>query len=197
MRPIWIFFQVLSVPWALLLLKVLRTHVVHENEVLYGNKSLVISNHECKLDPFFILTAYSVRYSVTHVPFRFPVLEEYMSKAFLGKVISLFGGFSIGSTIEQKAKNLFYSRSILEEGGSLVIFPEARLVSSVHNFEEFQKGYTYLITDNTQIILAKLENFHMFHTKIFAKKRPIITFKTIPSNTTKEEVLESIKEFYK
>lgn len=188
--------QVATVPIILLLLKILRTKIVHENNIPRERGCLIISNHECKLDPFFILNGYGFRKSVVNIPFQFPALEEYMSKPFLGKVITFFGGFSVGETITEKARSLFYIRSVLEKKGSILIFPEARLVKGDHNFEDFQKGYTYLISDNVQVILTKLEGFHSAHKELFHKKRPRITFRTIPSQTKKEEALRIIKEFY-
>jgi 1-acyl-sn-glycerol-3-phosphate acyltransferase len=196
MKLTWIFFQALSVPFTTLLLKVLRVKVVYENSVPFEKSCLVISNHESKLDPFFILTSYSLESIVRGIPFRFPVDEEYMKKKFLGRVISFFGGFSVGSTMGERAKSLFYIRNILGKNGSVLIFPEARLVDTNHRFEDFQKGYTYLVTGKTQIILVRLEHFHNYQKKIFDKKRPVITFRTIPSSTKKEDALKIIKEFY-
>lgn len=196
MKLVWTFLQIITVPLVWVLLKALRVSVVHENDVPSERGCLIISNHECKLDPFFILNAYGIQKSIINVPFQFPALEEYMEKFFLGKVIALFGGFSIGATIDEKARSLFYIRDVLMKKGSVLIFPEARLVNGDHKFEDFQKGYTYLMTPNTQVILAKLERFHSYGKHFFATKRPRITFHTIPASTKKEEAMTIIKDFY-
>lgn len=196
MKIVWIILQVTTIPLVQIILKALRVSVVHENDVPPEKGCLIISNHECKLDPFFILNAYGLKKSTVNIPFQFPVLNEYMDKFFLGKVIASFGGFAIGATIDQKARNLFYIRDVLMKKGSVLIFPEARLVNGDHKFEDFQKGYTYLMTPNTQVILAKLERFHSYGKHFFATKRPRITFHTIPSSVTKEEAMGIIKDFY-
>ncbi len=196
MKIIWVLFQISIVPLVLLLLKVLRVRIIFENEVPPERGCLIISNHECKLDPFFILNAYGFRKNMVNIPFQFPVVHQYMEMGLLSKIISLFGGFSVGKTLEEKAKSLFYMRSVLEKKGSILIFPEGKLIKKNHDFRNFQKGYTFLMTKDTQIILSRIENFHRLQHHFFLKTRPIIRFKTIKSGTSKEEVLEIIKNFY-
>ena len=196
MRLAWIFSQVVTTPLVWVFLRVLRVVVVHENDIPPQRGCLIICNHECKMDPFFVLNAYGLKKTFVNVPYQFPVLDEYMDKFLLGKIIASFGGFSIGTTIEEKARSLFYIRDVLVKRGSVLIFPEARLVNGDHKFEDFQKGYTHLITPGTQVILAKLENFHSYSKYFFSKRRPRITFHTIPASTKKEEAMTVIEDFY-
>jgi 1-acyl-sn-glycerol-3-phosphate acyltransferase len=196
MKALWIFLQIITVPAILIVRIIFRIRVVFENDIQPEKGCLMISTHEGKFDPFYVLNFYGFWKSIWNVPYRFPVIHEYMIKKILKYIITAFGGYDIGDTIEEKAKMLFYTRKVLENKGSIVIFPEGRLVKGGHDFIHFQKGYTFLITEGTQVILVKMYNMHHLLKTFFSKKRPSITYRTIPSSASHDEVLQIIESFY-
>ncbi len=188
--------QILSHPFTMLIKWFFRIRVIHKNRIPPQKGCLFISTHESKLDPFYVLSFYGFWNSVVNVPYRFPVLHEYMQKGMLTKIITWFGGYDIGETLEEKAKMLFYTRKILSSFGGVVIFPEARLVKGGHLFTDFQKGYQFLTMEGIQIILVKFDGIHSLWRNFFSKKRPSVTYYTLPSSMTKEEVEKEIQTFY-
>ena len=196
MKLLWIFLQIATIPFILIIKVIFRIKVIHENDIPSERGCLMISNHEGKLDPFYVLNYYGFWKSVQNVPYRFPVIHEYMIKKILKYIITAFGGYNFGETFEAKAKGLFYSRKILEEGGSLVIFPEGRIVRGNHNFINFQKGYSFLLIEGVQVILVKMHCMYNLRSTFFSKSRPSITYRTIPSSIPHEEALKIIEAFY-
>lgn len=196
MRTLWLLLQVVAIPIISLLQILLRVKIIHVNDIKAKKGCIFISNHQHKIDPFFILNGYGFRKMIVNIPYRFPVTNSYMKKRILRKIIASFGGYSVGETIEEKAKMLFYAREILENKGGVVIFPEGKIVKNIFDYRTFQAGYTFLVSENPQIILTKIENMHTPWLSFFNRKRPKITYYTIDTDVSKEMVLDRIKNFY-
>ncbi len=196
MKVLWVFLQIATIPFIWLIKVIFRIKIIHENTVPPEKGCLMISTHESKIDPFYILNYYGLWKTVVNVPYRFPVMHEYMEKKIIGHIISCFGGYDIGDTFEKKAKILFYTRKIIEEKGSLVIFPEGRIIKGDHDFVHFQNGYRFLLTESTQVILVKMHNIHALLSTFFSRKRPYIIYRTIPSSVPSKEALKIIEQFY-
>ncbi len=189
--------QIFSIPIIFCFIKLLRIDIQWKNELTKNRKNLlIISNHQSKLDPFLILSALGLKHTYNRTPFRFPVMADFVRRFPLGILITLFGGYDIGKTLEEKARALFYTRNLIATGNSVLIFPEGKIVRGSLDFRTFQKGYTTLLICDPILLLVKIDNFSNMPSHFFKKERPRIIFFTVKSSLTNEEKQKVIEQFY-
>lgn len=196
-KKLWFTIQILAAPFLVCLIKLLRVQILWENKFEENQKNLlIISNHQSKLDPFLILASVGLKHTYARLPFRFPVMAKFARSFPIGFFITLFGGYDIGETLEEKAKALFYTRNLIATGNSVLIFPEGKIVHGVSDFRTFQKGYTALLVCNPNLLLVKIDNFSSMTTHFFRKKRPSIIFSEVKNSLNYEEKQKVIEQFY-
>lgn len=121
--------------------------------------TVLISNHQSNVDPFLILSCFSLRQFLNIVPVRFPVADHvYKDKKLNPRffpILKILGCFSIGDTATKKMRALFYIKQLLEQGVTLLIFPEGK-----HNQEikvtEFKQGINFFKDAADSMVLIKL-----------------------------------------
>lgn len=162
---------------------------------------LLISNHQSKFDPFAITCGVGMKNFVNSIcPTRYPVTSEYMRRPFLGRVISLIGGYDIGDTTVERMKKLLYTRELLvAKKQNVLIFPEGKINRTIDlSTEEFQKGVEILFRNNIPIIFVRLTNLNTITwLNFFKKTEKTIRYSNILINATSEEKMNKMIEFYK
>ena len=156
---------------------------------------LFVSNHQSYLDPFLIISSLPLFGGLlSTTPVRFPTTPDYMEKHILSPVATLFGCYSIGSNQAMRMQRLIFTRDILRKGGSLLLFPQGRLLPINTLLEnKYEKGVSMLFETKASIIFVKIENFHTF----FSSKKKSITFSSITDGgLTKEEKENVMRIFY-
>ena len=87
--------QFATIPVNYILSKLLKLKVVRPSNFHLEHGTLIIANHQSKVDPFLISTHVGKKNILNIVPIRYPVTPEYMNKKILGffiRLLALGGG---------------------------------------------------------------------------------------------------------
>jgi 1-acyl-sn-glycerol-3-phosphate acyltransferase len=136
----FIIIQILTIPANLFLTKLLRLKVDRPSDFKITHGTLIIANHQSRVDPFLISTHIGFKNLHHTLPIRYPVTPEYMHRPILGFCIRLLGGYNIGNDPLERLKKLIFTRSLLKHGYSVVLFPEGKITRDKDMVNDFKKG---------------------------------------------------------
>lgn len=133
-----------------------------------GRGSLIIANHQSKLDPFMILAQFPFRTFCRTIPIRFPVAHKEYTRY---KCLRIFGAYDIGETNREKMLGLYKTRQYLADGYSIMIFPEGKLSKS-DELGELKMGVSFLVSHAKSVLFVKIAGFNI-------KKDRLVSFSDI------------------
>lgn len=114
---VWLFFQTQRQVY----LQKKRFHIHKESH----EKIILIANHVSKLDPFLLCTSLDWSTTKKLIPYRFMVSTTYTKRPWMNFLLKLVWGYpAYRYNSEGKNMSLQDSRTFLERGETLVIFPE-------------------------------------------------------------------------
>lgn len=163
--------QLLTIPANFVLTRILKLKVSRPTGFKISRGTLIIANHQSKIDPFLISYHIGIKNWSTMIPIRYPVTHEYMELPILSFFIKLLGGYNIGKTAMERLKKLAFTRDLLKKGYSVVLFPEGKISREVEKINEFQRGAEMLFTYNYPVIFVKLTGLNDKHKYHFWKNK--------------------------
>jgi 1-acyl-sn-glycerol-3-phosphate acyltransferase len=157
----WFYFtQYLTVPATIGFTILLKLKVERPDNLKLEKGTIIVSNHQSKLDPFLVTYHVGLGQWPHFLPIRYPVHHEFMRGGFVTTVIKALGGFDIGQTPLQKLQGLSRIRSLLKQNYSIVIFPEGKINYTTSEVDEFKRGVEMLFSKNYPVIFVRLENLN-------------------------------------
>lgn len=143
------------------------------------NKYILVSNHTSKLDPFLVVSFLPLKVFLRLSPIRFIIADEYLQKWYMRWFLYGCGCFSVCQKRNKGKKPLVKAQEFLDEGHTLFIFPEGRMIrdNQTNRNRPLGVGALYLVKQNINcyLIPAKIS-----YSKNKQKKRKIkITYKQI------------------
>jgi 1-acyl-sn-glycerol-3-phosphate acyltransferase len=120
---------------------------------------------------------------------RYPVSSKYIRNP-IGMLIRLFGGYDIGLTPLERAKKLLYTRDLIHNGYTVLLFPEGKINNQ--GLGEFQRGMDMLIQEDIPILLVRI--YGMNARKVFKKVR--LKFSNVITGIGPEDKARQIAEFF-
>lgn len=197
----WVWFtciQIATIPVNFILTKLLKLTIERPRDFHITHGTLIIANHQSKIDPFLISYHIGARNWKNIVPIRYPVTPDYMTKPIMGFIISLLGGYNIGSTVLERLQKLVFTRELLREKYTIVIFPEGKITRDSDMVDEFKKGAYALFNENYPVVFVRLTGLnekHKFH--FWKNTRAKLSYSTCYDTTvTKEEKVNAMMEFF-
>ncbi len=190
--------QLLTVPVNFLFTFLLQLRVKRPENFTLQHGTLIIANHQSKIDPFLISTHVGFKNLRTMLPIRYPVTHEYIKKPFTGFVIRLLGGYSIGENSMERLQKLLYTRQLLKSGYTVVIFPEGKIVRDRDMVADFQRGVQVLFSENYPTVFVRLVGLNEKNKYQFWKNSNAY-FEYSPyydKNTPKETKIAAMMQFY-
>ncbi len=125
--------------------------------------SLILSNHQSMVDPFFITISLPFFVYLRILPLRFPTAEAIYSNPFYNPkffpLLKMFGCFSIGKNPQEMTACIFYMRDLLIKKHTLFLFPEGKIVSE-KTIGEFRKGVSFFVRDCANVMFVRLRGFN-------------------------------------
>ncbi len=196
----FVFIQILTIPANFCISRLLRLRIVKPKDLTLKPGTLIIANHQSKIDPFLVSYHLRIRSWTIMLPIRYPVDPEFMKRPILGFCIRLLGGYSIGETSMERAKKLLFTRQLLDDGYSIVIFPEGKIVRDSDFVEQFQKGAHMLFADPRPVVFVRLSGLNEKHKFHFWRggTHPVLSYSSvIDAADSTEEKVKRMTDFYR
>lgn len=159
--------------------------------------TLIVSNHQSRVDPFIILMSMPLRTWLRILPVRFPTSHEVFTNKNYNPsffpVLKFWGCFSIGSTSEEKMRAVFYIRDLLKKRKTLMLFPEGRINKDT-NIGDIMGGITLSAPHASSILFVRLRGFN---NPMWSTSKRSITYGEVihsPKNLSKDDILKLINE---
>lgn len=136
---------------------------------------IVVSNHESHLDPQ--LTGVALLYRPSLYPLRFMAKNELFRIPLLNVVIWLLGAFKAHRK-QGIGKSLLTPTKILEKGGSVILFPEGKIIPERPKLGEGRRGAAILaLTTRAALLPISLHTPHGLTPWRFIATRPKIVIR--------------------
>ena len=196
---IWfVCIQFLTVPVNFVLTALLKLKIKRPDNFKIEHGTLIIANHQSKIDPFLISYHIGIKNWTTIVPLRYPVTPDYMNKPLMGFIIRLLGGYSIGENSLERLQKLLFTRQLLKQGYTVVLFPEGKIVRDKDMIAEFQRGVHVLFSENYPVVFVRLVGLNEKHKYRFWKNtRAHFEYSEfLGSDVPKERKVEAMMRFY-
>lgn len=134
-----------------------------ENLDVLRRGALIVSNHQSKVDPFFVLACIPFRTFFRLLPIRFPILDKYYHNSWynprLFPILTFLGCFPVGETSDERMQTMFYIRSLLKQGTTVFIFPEGKIMKG-KDIGGLQQGIDFFTKDAAQIIFVRIQGLN-------------------------------------
>lgn len=194
----FIIIQILTIPANLFLTKLLRLKVDRPSDFKITHGTLIIANHQSRVDPFLISTHIGFKNLHHTLPIRYPVTPEYMHRPILGFCIRLLGGYNIGNDPLERLKKLIFTRSLLKHGYSVVLFPEGKIVRDRDIVADFQKGANMLFNENYPVVFVRLTGINSKHRLHFWKNKTtkLSYSRYYDTSVPREEKIQAMVTFF-
>ena len=200
LRTWFVIIQFLTVPPNFVFTRILHLTVERPHDFKIPHGTLIIANHQSKIDPFLISYHVGIKNWTSIVPIRYPVTPDYMNKHIMGFIICLFGGYNIGNTPLERLKKLVYTRELLRQKYSVVLFPEGKIVRDRDRVAEFQKGAHMLFNENYPLVFVRLTGLNRKHYLRFWKNKDknikLIYSKCYDETVDPKEKIEAMVSFF-
>jgi 1-acyl-sn-glycerol-3-phosphate acyltransferase len=160
----WFFWiQLCTIPVNFIFTLLLKLKIKRPTDLQIKHGTLIIANHQSKIDPFLISYHIGIKNLSKVLPIRYPVTPEYMQKPLTGFVIRLLGGYSIGENSMERLQKLLYTRQLLKSGYTVVIFPEGKIARDQDMIADFQRGVNVLFSENYPTVFVRLVGLNEKH----------------------------------
>lgn len=189
--------QMASIPYNIFLKYYFRVTVYRPPGLVVPPGTLILANHQSKIDPFLVTWNLGIRNLMAILPTRYPVTHEYMQRPFVGALIRFLGGYDIGATPLESAKKLLFTKSLLEHNRTVLLFPEGKIVREGNMHEEFRRGAHMLLSQKCPVVFVRLEGFNVasFRHPHASKKMHIHYSQILKSSDTEYKVKEMERFF--
>lgn len=160
-----VLFQILAYLIAALPLRLIyRAHKrLPANIKILECGSLIISNHQSMVDPFFVTASMPFRAFLKVLPIRFPTADFVFKSKLLNPkffpFLALLGCFSIGATHVERMQVIFYIRKLLKDGRTVFLFPEGEINEGT-NVKDLKQGIDFLIRDAKYVLFVRLHGLN-------------------------------------
>jgi len=154
--------------------------------------SLFIANHQSMLDPFLIFTNLPFLTLLKIVPIYFPTSPDIYKKI---KLSWLLGTYSVGETRRERMLGLLRTRNYLENGKTVMIFPEGK-ICRCSSILELKEGITFLTDFAKNTIFVKLDGFQYKFWYEFRGNRKLV-YEKVGDNSNELGNIELIKKYLK
>ena len=161
----YIMWQLASLPFTAFLDKfIFRVKADYPKSLKIPNGVFIVSNHQYNYDPYLIYYYIKKinRGSKNEIEIRFPATHKYMGRRCWAIFLSLFGVYDIGATAKDRARGLLYTRHLLQQGISVLLFPEGKIVKKNEEIPDFKKGTEMIFRDKFPVVLVRLEGMNTF-----------------------------------
>ena len=194
----FVFTQILTIPANFIFTRLLRLKVERPKNFTIKHGTLIIANHQSKIDPFLISYHVGIHRLHNVLPIRYPVTPEYMSKPLTGFFIRLLGGYSVGKNSMERLQKLLYTRQLLKSGYTVVLFPEGKIVRDQDMVAEFQRGVNVLFSENYPTIFVRLTGLNEKHKFRFWKNNHALFqySECYDTDVPREKKVEAMMAFY-
>lgn len=95
---------------------------------LPSSRFIIAANHQCRMDPFLILSQLPFGTFLSLLPIRFITADKYMNTWWKRYFLSTLGCYSITPEHQGRKDAIDYSVELLQQGQTLFIFPEGKMV---------------------------------------------------------------------
>lgn len=154
--------------------------------------SLIISNHQSMVDPFFVTASMPFRDFLRVLPIRFPTADFVYKSAYLNPkffpFLKFFGCFSIGATHLERMRVIFYIRELLKQRRTVFLFPEGEITKGT-NVKDLKQGIDFLVRDAASVLFVRLHGLNGAEHATGGRRHKIIfgdVFETPPQMSVDE-----------
>lgn len=136
--------------------------------------SMIMANHQSKLDPFIILAHVPLRVMVRLVPIRIPTYHYYFNKVRYWW-LPLVGSYPVGDSKKERMLTALKTRQYLQAGMSVLIFPEGKRART-DRVGTWQEGVKFFQAAATGLLLVRIKGF----TRGSRSRKRSITYNAVP-----------------
>lgn len=188
--------QVLTFLYSIPITKmIMRMVIVCPKNLNIESGSLIISNHQSKSDPFIIAHGVGFRNMLRIYPLNFPVTPHFMNHHGSKWFLKLLNCYDVGETMLERARALVYTRDLLRQKKTVILFPEGERVKKGNDVKEFNRGLDMLLKNGIPIVMVRIFGFNDWSFFCRSNKTKI-HFKKLPTGLTLAEKKKYIAKFY-
>ena len=190
--------QIMTIPANAVVTWLLRLTIHRPQNLVVQQGTLIIANHQSKIDPFLISYHIGFKNIFRTIPIRYPVTPEYIRRPLLGKCIQLLGGYTIGETPIERLHQLIYTRTLLKSGYTVLLFPEGEINRDSDMVIDFKRGAHVLFNEQYPILLVRLTGLNKIHRFRFWKnKGASLTYSEyLDASHSPTDKIEYMEKFY-
>ncbi len=141
--------------------------------------SLLISNHQSMVDPFYVLAHLPLNHFLRILPIRFPTDGKVYASSFynpkLFPILTLLGCFSVGVTKAEKMRAIFYIRGLLKKRETVFLFPEGEIIKE-RNVKDLKRGIDFFIDDALNVLFVRISGLNGVKRTLHDTVKCTITF---------------------
>lgn len=134
-----------------------RRRVAPAVRELQRGRYIVTANHQCRMDPFLILSLLPFKPFLKLVPIRFITADQYMNTWWEYSFLSLFGCFPITPRYSPRKPVIEYAVELLQAGQTLFIFPEGKRLDDGEKAEAKRGAIVIAEQANAQLLPAQID----------------------------------------
>ncbi len=192
---IFAIFQIFSVIFMYILHLALKPQVLRPKNMIVPRGTLILSNHQSKLDPWFVTNYLGFHNFFKLLPFRYPV-AAVVFRTWKGPFIWCFGGYDIGFSGLERAKKLLLTRDLIHRKYTVLLFPEGKMVKSESEKADFQKGMSLLIKEDIPFLLVRIKGMDTLKFSKLRKNKISLSYSDVIQNIPNEDKTKLIQEFF-
>lgn len=159
------------------------------------NGSLLVANHQSRMDPFLVLSCIPFGLFLRILPIKFPVLHKYMVNPYLSGSLKILGCYDIGKNSRENMVGFLYTRDLLKKGKTVFLFPEGKISKNGDEISNFKMGIEFFVKEAKNVVFARLKGFNKVNLPCFRVKSSI-TFSSVQDLVVKDVDVEDIKNLF-
>jgi 1-acyl-sn-glycerol-3-phosphate acyltransferase len=176
----------------------LRLKITRPHNFRIPQGTLIIANHQSRIDPFLIsyhIGMHNLRHTL---PIRYPVTPSYIRRPILGLIIRMLGGYDIGNSTIERLQRLIFTRDLLRKKYTIVLFPEGKIVRERNNIAAFQRGASMLFALQCPVVFVRLTGLNQHHRFYFweGNKAHLTYSKVYEATLSAEEKILAMEQFF-